>query len=124
MNTIKIILLVCCAALMVACGSNKNPELSGIYVSEGKSQYSVATDTLIIDAVSLATRTYQIQRHVAFQRIRDGKKMPTELKRETWQAVWNPDQQVLAETEYGRQIRLSADTPGVRMKNTLFRKIR
>ena len=124
MKTIKTVLLIGCAALLVACSHSRNSALSGIYVNQAQSEYSAAYDTLIIDAASLEAKTYTVQRHVGFQRIKNGQKLPTEYKKETWQAVWDADKQVLAETEYGRQIRLSADTPGVWIKNTLFRKIR
>jgi len=124
MKTIQTLMLICCLAVFTACSNTRNPSLSGVYVSQGQSEFSVATDTLIIDAVSLAAKTYSVQSHVSFQRIRNGQKLPPEYKKETWQAVWNADQQVLSEGEYGRQIHVSADTPGVRLKNTLFRKIR
>jgi hypothetical protein len=124
MKTIKLVILICCAALITACTNSKNPGLSGMYVNQSQSEYSVAADTLIIDAVSLADKTYSVERHVAYQKIRNGQKQPTQFKKENWQAVWNSDQQVLAETEYGRQIRVSPDTPGIFLKNTLFRKIR
>jgi hypothetical protein len=123
MKTLKSILGICMAAALLACHS-KNPGLSGIYVNQAKSEYSVASDTLIITAVSLTEKTYSVERHVSFQKIRNGQKEPVEFKQEKWNATWNSDQQVLAETEYGRQIRLSPDKPGVLLKNTLYQQIR
>jgi hypothetical protein len=124
MKTVKSVILLCCAALIAACSNSKNPALSGVYVNQSQSQYSVAWDTLIIDAVSLADKTYQVESRTTFQKIRNGQKLPSQFKKESWQAVWNSEQQVLSENEFGRQIRVSPDTPGVLIKTTLYRKIR
>ena len=123
MKTLKLIVLVSCAAAFAACTS-KNPELSGVYVNQSQSEYSVASDTLIITVVSLTDKTYSVERRDGFQKIRNGAKLPIQFKQETWHATWDTNQQVLAETEYGRQIRLSPDKQGIMLKNTLFRKIR
>lgn len=111
------------ALLIAGCGRSKNPELSGVYVNHAESEYSVATDTLIITAVNLSTKTYSVERRDAFQRIRNGQKMPVEFRKETWQAVWNTDQQVLSETDLGRQIHLSEDPKGILLRNSLFLKV-
>ncbi|MCR8561939.1 hypothetical protein KXD93_30065 [Mucilaginibacter sp. BJC16-A38] len=124
MKTIKLLILICCAAIDTACNNSKNPALSGVYINQSQSEYSMAYDTLIIDAVNLTAKTYSIESRTGFQKIRNGQKLPMQFKKETWQAVWNSEQQMLSEGEYGRQIRLSPDTPGVLIKKTLFRKIR
>lgn len=125
MKTLKTIILLFAVALIAACnGSTKNSDISGVYVNQAQSEYSVAWDTLIINPVSKTTKTYTVERRDGFQRIRNGVKQPMEYKQEKWDATWNTDKQVLAETELGRQIRISPDTPGVMLKNTLFRKIR
>lgn len=124
MKTIKLVILICCAAIVTACNNSKNPALSGIYVNQSQSEYSIAYDTLIIDALNLAAKTYNIESRTGFQKIRNGQKLSMQFKTETWQAVWNSAQQMLSEGEYGRQIHLSPDTPGIYIKKTLFRKIR
>ncbi|MCQ6958316.1 hypothetical protein [Mucilaginibacter aquariorum] len=124
MKTLKFLIIAGFALLIAGCGGSKNPELTGVYVNNAESEYSVATDTLIITAVNLATKTYSIERRDAFQRKRNGQKLPAEFRKETWQAVWNTDQQVLAETELGRQIYLSDDPKGVKLKNSVFLKIK
>lgn len=124
MKTIHSIILICFAAFIAACGNSKNPALSGVYVNKSQSEYSVATDTLIIEPVSLENKLYSIERRAGYQKIRNSQKQPEQYKKETWQAIWNSNQQVLSEEEYGRQIRLSTDTPGVRLKNALFKKIK
>jgi hypothetical protein len=123
MKTIHSVMLICLAACIAACGNSKNPSLSGVYVNHAQSEYSVASDTLIIDAVNLTNKTYSVERHAGFQKIRNGQKQPEQFKKESWQAIWDSGNQVLSEGEYGRQIRLSSDTPGVLLKTTLFKKI-
>lgn len=123
MKTNQLLFLICGAGLLAGCGKSKNPALSGVYVNQSQSEYSIAFDTLVIDAVNLTDKTYSVTSRAGFQKIRNGLKQPMQYKAETWQAVWSSDQQILSEGEYGRQIRLSPDTPGVFMKKTLFRKI-
>jgi hypothetical protein len=124
MKTLKILTFFSGVMLIIACNSSENPELSGIYTNQAQSEYSIASDTLIITAVSLADKTYQIENRTGYQRIRNGQKLPAEYKEEKWQATWNPDKQVLAETEYGRQISVLRDKPGVQLKNTVYLKIK
>lgn len=124
MKTLKILTFISCALIIIACNSSKNPELSGVYTNQAQSEYSIASDTLIITAVSLADKTYQIENRTGYQKIRNGQKLPAEYKQEKWQATWNPDKQVLAETEYGRQISVLRDKPGVQLKNTVYLKIK
>lgn len=123
MKTLKFLTFISCAMIIIACNSGKNPELSGVYVNQAQSEFSIASDTLIITAVNLADKTYQIEDRTGYQKIRNGKKLPAEYKQEKWQATWNPDKQVLAETEYGRQISVLRDKPGVQLKNTVYLKI-
>jgi hypothetical protein len=124
MKTLKILTFFSCAMLIIACDSSKNPELSGIYTNQAQSEYSIASDTLIITTVNLADKTYQIENRTGYQKIRNGQKLRAEYKQEKWQATWNPDKQVLAETEYGRQISVLRDKPGVQLKNTVYLKIK
>jgi hypothetical protein len=124
MKTLKILILISCPLFINACNSSKNPDLSGIYANQAQSEYSIASDTLIITAVSLADKTYQIENRTGYQKIRNGQKLPAEHKQEKWQATWDADKQVLAETEYGRQISVLRDKPGVQLKNTVYLKIK
>jgi hypothetical protein len=124
MKTLKILTFISCALIIIACNSSKNPELSGVYTNQAQSEYSIASDTLTITAVSLADKSYSVERRTGYQKIRNGQKLPAENKQEKWQATWNPDKQVLAETEYGRQISVLRDKPGVQLKTTVYLKIK
>jgi hypothetical protein len=123
MKTLKMLTFISCAMVIIACNSSKNPELSGVYTNQAQSEYSVASDTLIITAVSLANKTYSVERRTGYQKIRNGQKLPEQHKQEKWQATWNADQQVLSEAAYGRQISLLRDKPGVQLKNAVYLKI-
>jgi len=123
MKTLKILTFIGCAMFIIACSSSRNPELSGIYTNQAQSEYSTASDTLIITVVSLTDKSYSVERRTGYQKIRNGQKLPAEHKQEKWQATWDPDKQVLAETEYGRQISVLRDKPGIQLKNTVYLKI-
>lgn len=123
MKTIKMLLVISVAMVIAACNTNKNPGLSGVYANQSQSEYSIALDTLVITAVSLTEKTYTVQRKTTFQKIRNGLKLPAERKQEKWQATWLTDRQVLSEGDYGRQISLLRDKPGVQLKNAEYLKV-
>ena len=123
MKTLKFLTFISCAMIIIACNSSKNPELSGVYINKAQSEYSIASDTLIVTVISLTDKSYSVERRTGYQKIRNGQKLPAEHKQEKWQATWNPDKQVLAETEFGRQISVLRDKPGVQLKNTVYLKI-
>lgn len=125
MKTLKTIILLSSVVILAACNESiKNPELTGVYVNKTIGEYSEVSDTIIITAVSLADKTYQIENRSGFQKIRNGVKQQMEYKQDKWNATWNTDKQVLAETDLGRQILISKDKPGILMKSTLFLKIK
>ncbi|MEZ2336419.1 hypothetical protein AB6735_12345 [Mucilaginibacter sp. RCC_168] len=74
-----------------------------------KNEYSIATDTLVIQSYNLAAGTYQVERRDGYHRIRDGKTLPKEYRQEHWMATFDKDKQVLQETIYGRQIYIKDD---------------
>ena len=123
MKTLKFLIIAGFALLIAGCGSNKNPELTGVYVNESKNEFSIAKDTLIIKATSLTDKAYSIENRTTFQKIRNGQIQAAESKIVRWNAFWQTEQQVLSEGELGRQIRLSPDKKGIVIKNTLYKKI-
>jgi len=123
MKKLNFLILISWVLFIIACNSGKNPELSGVYTNQAQSEYSIASDTLIVTVISLTDKSYSVERRTGYQKIRNGQKLPAEHKKEKWQATWNPDKQVLAETEFGRQISVLRDKPGVQLKNTVYLKL-
>ena len=74
-----------------------------------KNEYSIATDTIVIQSYNLAAGTYQVERRDGYHRIRDGKILPKEFRQEHWMATFDRDKQVLQESDYGRQVYIKDD---------------
>lgn len=109
MKTLKIIFVITSALLTVACDSNKTfNSISGVYVMSFKNEYSIATDTIIIQTYNSDANTYQVERRDGYHRIRDGKILPKEFRQEQWMATFDKDKQVLREGEFGRQVYFKA----------------
>lgn len=104
MKTLKIMLFLAVGLLAAACHQQKDAAVAGVYVTAFKNEYTVANDTLIVEAFNLETRTYKIERHSGYHRIREGVTQPKELKQEKWTATFDPDKQVLQETQLGKQL--------------------
>jgi hypothetical protein len=108
MKTLKILLLFGIAITLAACNKSASA-ISGVYVMNFKNEYSIASDTLIIQTYSLAAGTYQVERRDGYHRIRQGKILPKEFRQERWMATFDKDKQVLQENAYGRQIYIKGD---------------
>jgi hypothetical protein len=120
--TVKIFFIV---VAFIGCKSNtQSNSLSGTFTNQSKSEYSTASDTLIITPLTQSSNSYQIERRTGFQKIRNGETQAKEYKTEKWQSSWSEDKQVLSETEYGRQITPSKDGSSVTLKNTQYQKIK
>src|SRR5476649_2595776 len=95
------ILIVLLAILFVRCKSASNSDVSGIYTNESKSEYSIASDTLIITAINKENKSYLIEHHTGFKRIKNKELQTKQFKQEKWEASWNEDSKVLSETDLG-----------------------
>ena len=119
------IIVVLTIVTFVGCKSNsQSNSLSGTFTNQSKSDYSTASDTLIITPSPQSTNSFQIERKTGYQKIRNGIIQTKEYKTEKWQSTWSEDKQVLSETEYGRQITPSKDGNSVTLKNTEYKKIK
>jgi hypothetical protein len=109
MKTCRFSLLISSLFIIAGCKSGTPSAISGIYVSSFKQEFSIASDTLIIEAYNLSSGTYQVEKRSGYHRIWNGQVMPKEYKQEQWMATFNPDKFILQETAYGRQIYFKPD---------------
>jgi hypothetical protein len=124
MKAISFIIILAIVAFIGCTSNSQSKSLSGTFTNQSKSEYSIASDTLIITPSTQSTNSYQIERKTGFQKIRNGVTQAKEYKTEKWQSKWNEEKQVLSETEYGRQITPSKDGNSVTLKNTEYLKIK
>lgn len=124
MKALSFIIILAIIAFIGCTSNSQSKLLSGTFTNQSKSEYSTASDTLIITPSSQSTNSYEIERKTGYQKIRNGVTEAKEYKTEKWQSTWNEDKQVLSETDYGRQITPSKDGNSVTLKNTQYQKIK
>ncbi|QEM12423.1 hypothetical protein MTO98_30555 [Mucilaginibacter sp. SMC90] len=126
MKSFKINLFVLFCGLMIfaTCKSNKEQNLSGVYVNDGRSEFSVASDTLIISELNSESMTFLIERHTGFNSIKNGRMLPRQYEQSKWVGNWDANHQVLTEGQYGRQIRISPDHQGILLRTTPYQKVK
>jgi hypothetical protein len=122
MKTLRIILLIAIAILAIACNNLKDKAISGVYVANSKNEFTILSDTLVIDAYNLEAGVYQIEKRSGYQLIRDGKILPKEFKQKSWKASFDKEKQVLLETALGKQIYVNT-AAGTLSFGATYRKI-
>ena len=123
MKTLKFMLLVAIALMAIACNHAKDRSISGVYVVDTKNEYTILSDTLVIEAYNLEAGVYQIEKRSGYQLIRDGKILPKQYKQKSWQATFDKEKQLLSETAYGKQIYLNT-TAGTLSFGATYHKIK
>jgi hypothetical protein len=122
---VSIILIAFVSILFLSCGGKKTEtDISGIFVNQAKSEYSIAYDTLIITPVNGVSNRFQIEDRAGYQKIRAGKLLPFEFKQQNWQATWDSEKQLLSEGEMGRQIQYDNQKKSILIKNTEYRRVK
>ncbi|WP_428329668.1 hypothetical protein [Mucilaginibacter sp.] len=118
------ILIALITTVFIGCSNQASKEdLSGTYTNQSKSEYSLASDTLIITVIDQSNNSYQIERKTGFQKIRNQITQPKQYKNEKWQATWNADKKILSETDLGRQISFGKEKHSLSLKGTQYQKI-
>ncbi len=123
MKFIQLNVIVFFISTLGSCVS-KSQELSGMYVTHFKNEYSSANDTLLISTYSLADKIYTVEYSAGFQKIRNGVIQPKEFKKTHWKATWNNDKMILEETGLGRQIQFISNKPIVLIGDMEYHKIK
>jgi hypothetical protein len=120
-STILIVLLV---ILFARCKSGSNNDVSGIYTNESKSEYSIASDTLIITLVTQTENIYQIQSRTGYQIIKNKALLPKQYKQMKWEATYDSQKKTLSEGDLGIQIRMATNRNSLFMKSTEYQKVK
>jgi len=119
---IQIILTALLCMVLFACGhKDKQSFLPGTYVNSSTGKYSVASDTLVIEADE--ANRFKINRRTGFNLIRNGKKGKREHETENWSAVFDEGTGILNETRRGKVIRFYPDSNVLVIGNRTYQKI-
>ncbi|WP_121356766.1 hypothetical protein [Flavisolibacter nicotianae] len=113
--------------VVLSCGNTSSQlpgrTVEGNYVAQSKSEFSVADDTLSINAIAGQQSMYSIKRSVSYQRVTEKGTRPKESKQEFATAIWEPQSSQLKEQKHGRVYSLSADGSQLMIGTMIYTKI-
>jgi len=101
----QILTLVAAVSGLAACHSGSNNTkafIAGSYTAQAKSEYSIANDTLVIEADKSADNVYHITRRTGYQRITNGKLQPLQHQVKRWSGAWDEQKQTLQILQTGK----------------------
>ncbi|TKC00042.1 hypothetical protein [Pedobacter cryotolerans] len=118
----KIILTVHICGLLLSCNTNKKQfDVPGTYVNNTSGKYSIASDTLVIEA--LEQNRFKVNRKTGFNLISDGKKGRREYGTEKWNTIYNEKTGVLTETQRGKELIFYPDSNMLMIGRRVYKKL-
>ena len=97
--------------------------IPGTYVSQGRSEYSIANDTLVIVKGTDADNIYLITRKTGFRRITDGKLQPVQHQVKHWTGTWDVQKQMIQVLQTGNPLIFQPDRNGLLNGSSEYRKL-
>ena len=120
-STILIALII--TTLYSCSPKSKTTNISGIYVTQFKNEYSITSDTLVV-ASEANSQTYSIERRTGFNKIRDGKTLPKEFKVAKWMSSYDIESKCCKKLNWVRQISVLSEKHGLKslviLKNSTY----
>ena len=117
-----IILCAIAVAIITACKTdNIRSFIPGTYINNAGSEFSIASDTLVIQPSE--NNTFYIYRKTGFNRINDGTTGKREYETENWNAVFDESTKTLTETKKGKLITFYPDLAKLKVGNRTYQKI-
>ncbi|WP_152542465.1 hypothetical protein [Pedobacter sp. V48] len=114
-----------CLALILMLGScGRSPEfaITGTYVNHESGEYSISKDTLLILAAT-GDGNYQLIRRSAFQRIREGKLQPEEMKVRNFTGRFDPQKAILVLDGEDKQVRFFSGGKSLLLAKREYQKV-
>ena len=114
-----------CMALMLmlgSCGRRPQMAITGIYVNQESGEYSISKDTVVILAAD-GRGNYQLIRRSAFQRIREGKLLPEEMKVRTFTGRFDTENAILILDGEDKQVRFFSGGRSLLLAKREYRKV-
>jgi hypothetical protein len=110
------------AIVCLLTGCNSNPDFSGTYVNSAGSEFSVASDTLVLERAE--GNDYLIHRRTGFQLLdAQGKPGKRQFESEEWKAVYDPESKVMTEQRRGKPISFSADGKQMTVVRRVYQRV-
>lgn len=109
-------------AMLASCSRNSDVSVAGTYVSEESGEYSISKDTLLILSAD-GDKNYQVIRRSGFQKIREGKLQPEEIKVQEFSGIYDPESSTLAIDGGDKRIRFFAGGKSLLLVKREYKKV-
>ncbi|MCR8556945.1 hypothetical protein KXD93_04800 [Mucilaginibacter sp. BJC16-A38] len=118
-------LAIAVTSLFTACNSGNAIKdfIPGTYISQAQSEFSVANDTLVIEAAKSTDNLYLITRKTGYRRITNGKVQTVQHKVKHWTGEWDTQRQVLEVVQTGNTFVFQPDQHCLLNGNSEYRKL-
>jgi hypothetical protein len=108
--------------LFSSCGRNSDNSIAGTYVSQESGEYSISKDTLLILPTG-GDGNYKVIRRSGFQKIREGKLQPEEIKLLEYTGRYDAYQDLLEIDGEARRIRFFAGGKSLLLVKREYQKV-
>ncbi len=124
----KHILILAMAVMgLAACHSENDSSVKdfipGIYVNQARSDYSIANDTLVIEAGKNTENIFLLTRKTGYRRITDGKLQPLQHQVKHCSGEWDEQKQILQIMQTGNFLLFYPDKGSLLNGNSEYWKL-
>ena len=118
---------IVCILLLSGCalsGDNIKDFIPGIYVKQFQQQYASGNDTLVITIQDETTNSYNIERHLGYIPVHDGKVLNLQNETAVWYGIYNKDDRQLIVRPGGKMISFSLEKQCLYIGNSIYKKVK
>ena len=118
---------IVCLLLLSGCalsGDNIKEFIPGMYVKEFQQQYASGSDTLVITIADETTNSYNIERHLSYLPMHDGKVLNRQNETAAWYGIYSKDNKQMIVQPNGKIISFSPEKNCLYIGNSTYKKVK
>ncbi|MGN6212062.1 hypothetical protein [Parafilimonas sp.] len=119
--------IIVCLFLLSGCAlsdGNIKDFIPGMYVKEFQQQYASGNDTLVITIVDETTNSYNIERHLSYIPVHDGKVLNRQNETTTWYGIYSKNNKQMIVQPNGKIISFSPEKNCLYIGNSTYKKVK
>jgi len=122
LNALRVLGCMAVMLMLASCGRSSDTSIAGTYVSQESGEYSISKDTLLI-LPSGGDENYRVIRRSGFQKIREGKLQPEEVKVLEYTGRYDADLALLEIDGEDKRIRFFAGGKSLLLVKREYKKV-
>ncbi len=119
--------IIVCLLLLSSCvlwDDNIKEFIPGMYVKQFQQQYASGSDTLVITTQDETTNRYNIERHLSYIPVHDGKVLSLQNETAAWYGIYNKDDKQLIVRPSGKIIAFSPEKNCLYIGTSVYKKVK